>query len=158
MIFKNISIVKYWLFILTVFTAYFNLGKTDLQPSSISTVTDRSCLSINTSPNLSFLSVGGIHRLFSFFVSYHQMPFGRHSTQNPFSEALLRSGHQGCLRQSYGAEAGGSSGCYWALQPMVSHWVFICYQTNQLLKTPAITVSTSTPNLLPQEVFFGDWQ
>lgn len=77
------------------------------------------------------------------------MPFGDHSTQNPFSEALLRSGHQGCLRQSHEAEAGGSFGCYWALEPMASHWLF---QRNQPFKSPAITASTSTPNLLPQEV------
>lgn len=47
-IFKNMSIVKSWLFILTVFTAYLNLGKTGLQPSPFFSVTDRSCLSINT--------------------------------------------------------------------------------------------------------------
>lgn len=102
-IFKSMSSVKYWLFILTAFTAYLNLEKTSLQPSPISSVTDRSCLSMNTYwTSLSFVW----EELTEYsFISYHQMAFGHHSTQKSFSGALLRSGRQGCLRQLYEAEA-----------------------------------------------------
>lgn len=60
--------------------------------------TPRSCLSIDTA-NLSFLCTGGTDKVKSFFCSHQQMPLGHGSTQKPFPEVFLRSGHQGWLRQ-----------------------------------------------------------